>query len=82
MAKKSISKKKKDKNLGKDLKCPFGKSEHIDYKDVYRLKKFITTRGRILPRSRTGVCARHQRELAREIKRARYLALLPFSNYS
>jgi len=82
MAKQIKKKKKKDKDLGRDLKCPFSRAEKIDYKDVYRLKKFITTRGRMLPRSRTGVCARHQRELAREIKRARYMALLPFCNYS
>lgn len=75
-------KKKKQKVNYKDLKCPFSNSSEINYKDVYKLKKFITTRGRILPRSRTGVCAKCQRRLAREIKRARYMALLPFCNYS
>lgn len=72
---------KKKKVEYKDLKCPFTNADEIDYKDVYRLKKFITTRGRILPRRRTGVCARCQRRLAREIKRARYMALLPYCSY-
>ena len=51
----------------------------IDYKDVNRLSKYISERGKILPRRMSGVCAKHQRELTREIKRARQIALLPFS---
>ncbi len=54
------------------------KVEVIDYKDVARLKKFITEGGKILPRRMSGVCAKHQRELATAIKRARVAALLPF----
>ncbi len=50
----------------------------IDYKDVNRLKKFISERGKILPRRTTGTCAKHQRELTIAIKRAREMALLPF----
>ncbi len=50
----------------------------IDYKDVNRLKKFISDRGKILPRRSTGTCAKHQRELTIAIKRAREMALLPF----
>ena len=50
----------------------------IDYKDVARLRKFIAEGGKILPRRMTGTCARHQRELATAIKRARVAALLPF----
>ncbi|HDL60417.1 MAG TPA: 30S ribosomal protein S18 [candidate division WOR-3 bacterium] len=50
----------------------------IDYKDVERLKKYITKRGKILPRRSTGTCAYHQRKLAKAIKRARQVALLPF----
>lgn len=49
-----------------------------DYKDADTLRRFTTERGKILPRRITGTCARHQRELAVEIKRARSLALLPF----
>ena len=50
----------------------------IDYKDVNKLKKFISEGGKILPRRMTGTCAKHQRELATAIKRARIVALLPF----
>ncbi len=56
--------------------CPDGKC--FDYKDVDTLKKYINETGKIKPRRQTGNCARCQRELAREIKRARHLALLPF----
>lgn len=50
----------------------------IDYKAVLILKKFVSDRGKIVPRRRTGTCASHQRELARAIKRARLMALLPY----
>ena len=50
----------------------------INYKDVDLLKRYTTERGKILPRRITGTCALHQRELAREIKKARVLAYLPF----
>lgn len=50
----------------------------IDYKDVYRLQRMVTERGKILAARITGTCAGHQRQLTRSIKRARYLALLPF----
>ena len=50
----------------------------IDYKDVAKLKKYITEKGKILPRRQTGVCSYHQRELANAIKRARNMALLPY----
>jgi small subunit ribosomal protein S18 len=51
----------------------------IDYKMHQRLRKFITDRGKILPRKTTGTCASHQRVLATAIKRARVIALLPFT---
>ena len=51
----------------------------IDYKDVARLRKYITEKGKILPRRQTGTCAKHQRELANAIKRARYMALIPYT---
>ena len=54
------------------------KVEVIDYKDVNRLKKYITEGGKILPRRMSGVCAMHQRELSNAIKKARIVALLPF----
>ncbi len=54
------------------------KSAKIDYKDVAKLRKFIAEGGKILPRRMTGTCAKHQRELAVAIKRARVTSLLPF----
>ncbi len=56
-----------------DKNCKF-----IDYKDANRLRKYVTEKGKILPRRQTNVCARHQRELTTAIKRARNIALLPF----
>ena len=52
--------------------------EHIDFKDVDLLRKFVTDRGKILPRRVTGTSAKYQRKLAIAIKRARHMALLPF----
>ena len=57
------------------------KSEYIDYKDVAKLRKYLTESGKILPRRMTGVCARHQRELAVAITRARQMALIPYVPY-
>jgi len=60
--------------------CPFcAQNIVIDYKDASRLRRYVSDRGRIEPRRRTGVCAKHQRQLALAIKRARYLALLPYT---
>lgn len=56
--------------------CPKGKC--FDYKDVDTLKRYVTETGKIRPRRQTGNCARCQRDLARQIKRARHLALIPF----
>ena len=60
--------------------CTFcvDKVDTIDYKDIAKLRKYITEKGKILPRRMTGVCAQHQRTLASAIKRARIAALLPF----
>ncbi|MDR2046419.1 MAG: 30S ribosomal protein S18 [Clostridiales bacterium] len=76
---------------GKDLKRPLKripkkkvcafcaeKIDEIDYKDVVKLKKFTTEKGKMTPRRMTGTCAKHQRILAEAIKRARIMALLPF----
>ncbi len=52
----------------------------IDYKDARRLKTFMSERGKIIPRRISGSCARHQRQLAHAIKRARTVALLPFAS--
>lgn len=59
--------------------CVFcGKDNVIDYKDVNKLKRYISERGKILPRRITGNCAKHQRALTVAIKRARHLALMPY----
>jgi len=62
-------------------RCAFceKKALQIDYKKVDLLKNYMTDRGKIKPRRRTGLCARHQRRLTTAIKRARHLALLPFT---
>lgn len=84
----------KDKGDSKDFKrsnprirrakrkvCQFcvDKVDEIDYKDVPKLRKFVTERGKILPRRISGTCAKHQRTLTSAIKRARNIALLPFT---
>ena len=55
------------------------KVQHIDYKDVARLRRFANERGKILPRRMSGTCAKHQRQLSIAIKRARMIALLPYT---
>ena len=61
--------------------CAFceAKAAGIDYKDVAQLRKFVSERGKILPRRITGNCAKHQRALTVAIKRARHVALLPYT---
>ena len=61
--------------------CAFcaDKAESVDYKDPIKLRRYISDRGKIEPRRRTGTCAKHQRALALAIKRARHLALLPYT---
>ena len=58
--------------------CYMCAGKDIDYKDVETLKKYINERGKILPRRVTGACAKHQRHIAAEIKKARIIGLLPF----
>ena len=59
--------------------CVFcGKANVIDYKDTAKLKKYVSERGKILPRRITGTCAKHQRALTVAIKRARHVALMPY----
>ncbi len=61
--------------------CQFctDKTETIDYKEVDKLRKYVTDRGKILPKRITGTCAIHQREVTKAIKRARIVALLPYT---
>lgn len=60
--------------------CNFCKDsvEYIDFKDDRKLFRYLTEQGKIIPRHTSGTCAKHQRQLARAVKRARHLALIPF----
>ncbi len=67
--------------LSKKKICKFceNRRDQIDYKDYKVLRRFITEQGKIIPSRITGTCAKHQRELTRAIKRARNIALIPYS---
>lgn len=71
----------KKRGMRRKKVCQFcaDKTEIIDYKDVDKLRKYVTDRGKILPKRITGSCAIHQREVTRAIKRARIVALLPYT---
>ena len=77
MPKRKPSKDRKPKR--KSCSFCFEKLTSLDYKDTLRLRKFITERGKIVPRRISGNCARHQRALTDAVKRARVIALLPFT---
>ena len=70
----------KKQRMGRKKVCYFTKNnvQYIDYKDIAKLRKYVSERSKILPRRVTGTCTRHQRELTVAIKRARHLALLPY----
>ncbi len=59
--------------------CYMCTGKDIDYKDVETMKKYVNDKGKILPRRVTGACAKHQRHIAEQVKRARIVALLPYS---
>ena len=71
---------KKYKKVSRKKVCQFcvDHLDEIDYKEVAKLKRYITEKGKILPRRQTGTCAEHQRTLTVAIKRAREMALLPY----
>lgn len=75
MAKEQIDKKKR-----KNCNFCIDKVEVIDYKDISKIKRYLTEAGKILPRRITGTCAEHQRMLAKAIKRAREAALISYVN--
>lgn len=81
MSERDYSKKPRGGRRPRKKVCQFcaDKVESIDYKDVAKIRRFISDSGKIMPRRMSGVCAKHQRELATAIKRARIIALLPFS---
>lgn len=72
----------KGNRRGRRRVCSFcvDKADSVDYKDTAKLRKYITERGKILPRRISGNCAKHQRCLTEAIKRARTIALLPYTN--
>ena len=85
-----MNKEKGDRNEGSMKKRPMrrrkkvcvfcgDKNNEIDYKDVNKLKRYVSERGKILPRRITGTCAKHQRTLTVAVKRARHIALMPYS---
>ncbi len=80
MEEKTVVAKKPIRKAPRRKVCAFciDKAQTIDYKDIAKLRKYITEKGKILPRRMTGVCAQHQRALASAIKRARIADLLPF----
>lgn len=79
MKKKSESRKPRLEKI--ELPAKVGTEDRVfDYKDVAFLSKFVSERGRIAPRSRTGLTAQEQRKLAQAVKRARSIALMPFAN--
>lgn len=78
--KRKITKRRTGRIFIRKRRCRFcsEKIDDIGYKNVARLERFITERGKILPSRITGTCAKHQRRLARAIKRARAIALIPY----
>ena len=58
--------------------CQMCAGKDVDYKDVQIISKYITEKGKIMPRRMTGACAKHQRHIAQQIKYARYMALIPY----
>ncbi len=78
---KLLKKSSKRTVLFKKKVCRFciDKADKIDYKDLSKLIKFVTERGKIVPSRVSGTCAKHQRKLAQAIKRARFIAILPYA---
>ena len=58
--------------------CQMCAGKDVDYKDVMIISKYINEKGKIMPRRMTGACAKHQRHIAEQVKRARFMALIPF----
>ncbi|MEW6358891.1 MAG: 30S ribosomal protein S18 [Planctomycetota bacterium] len=73
-------KRKTFRRFGEPTKCRFCRMgiEHVDYKDIQSLQKLTTVQGKMFSRKRSGNCAKHQRSVKKAVKRARYLALLPY----
>jgi small subunit ribosomal protein S18 len=71
---------RKRRKIIQNLKCPLCESgvKHVSYKDIFQLKKFTSVRGKIISSEKSGLCHKHQKQLRQAIKRARYMALLPY----
>ncbi len=71
---------KKETTIKREQRCRFCKDHggRVDYKDIYTLQRMVTRQGRLFSRKRSSACAKCQRKLKRAVKRARFLALLPF----
>lgn len=82
MAERNDKDNRRQMRKGRKKVCSFcaDKVDCIDYKDVAKLRRFVSERAKILPRRVTGTCAYHQRKLTQAVKRARHLALMPFVN--
>ncbi len=80
----SMQKKKprRKRRVIQNLKCPLCESgvKEVTYKDVYQLKKFTSVRGKMISTEKSGACHKHQKQLKSAIKRARYMALLPYAS--
>lgn len=76
----SASRRRRRKRIMQNLKCPLCESgvNHVSYKDIFQLKKFTSVRGKIISSEKSGLCHRHQKQLRQAIKRARFMALLPY----
>ena len=73
---------RRKRTIPQNLKCPLCEAgvKDINYKEIYQLKKYTSVRGKIISTEKSGVCTKHQRKITKAIKRARYMALLPYSS--
>ena len=80
MSEEKVVKRPAKKQMSRKKVCVFcvEKTDEVDYKDIAKLRKYVTEKGKIVPRRMSGVCAMHQRALSNAIKKARIVALLPF----
>ena len=80
MSEEKVVKRPAQKQMSRKKVCIFctDKVDEVDYKDVAKLRKFITEKGKIVPRRMSGTCAKHQRIVTEAVKRAREMALLPY----
>jgi small subunit ribosomal protein S18 len=74
------SHRRRRRRVVQNLKCPLCESgvKHVSYKDIFQLKKFTSVRGKIISSEKSGLCHKHQKQLRQAIKRARFMALLPY----